>query len=528
MSTASFAPALPRDPFAAAWTRWRPFLGILATATVFDRLFWTMDLGLNLTLFAVWVAVFVLLRLGWKGLSVPARMAFVATLVAAVMVYVHHSIVAILAAMVALCVFAAFAHEQQLRSILYAVPQFVGAFGLTPVNAWERFGDLWPEDRNRSSGWRWVRLAMLPLLIGVLFFQLYRAGNPKFDELTAGFLSGLTDLLAELFTPHAFFFGFGLLVAGALLRRQAPRLMSHGEQRWTDALLRQRVRRPHWMSPLAMDPLERERRAGILFLVLVNAMLLVVNAIDISWVWIGFEVEEGISLKQFVHNGTWMLIISILLSIVILLHLFRGNQNFYGRSGSLKKLAVLWIAQNFILGISVFLRNYHYISFHGLAYKRIGVIVFLALVLVGLITLYVKVWKRKSFFHVVRVNTWAWFLVLIGLSTVDWDSFIVRHNLRHDNPGEIDIDNYLAMSDKVLPLLYANLDVVEAQMEKHRSNNVRWVYHLDPYQFRQELDSKRIRFLHRVAGRHWQERNAADDRTMHRLLALNATTSTSN
>jgi hypothetical protein len=271
-----------------------------------------------------------------------------------------------------------------------------------------------------------------------------------------------------------------------------------------------------------MDPLERERRAGVLFLVLVNVMLAVVNTIDISWVWIGFEVEEGISLKQFVHNGTWMLIISILLSIVILLHLFRGNQNFYARSGSLKKLAVLWIAQNFILGISVFLRNYHYISFHGLAYKRIGVIVFLALVLVGLITLYVKVWRRKSFFHLVRVNTWAWLAVLVGLSTVDWDSSIVRYNLRHENPGEIDIDNYLAMSDKVLPLLHANLDVVERQMARHRTNQVRWVEHLDPAVFRQVLAAKTDRFKRRMAEQHWQERNAADDRTLSALKGLQA------
>ena len=73
---------------------------------------------------------------------------------------------------------------------------------------------------------------------------------------------------------------------------------------------------------------------------------------------------------------------------------------------------MLWVVQNFILGISVFLRNYHYISFHGLAYKRIGVIVFLVLVLIGLVTLFVKLRERKSFFYLVRVNGWAAFAVL--------------------------------------------------------------------------------------------------------------------
>jgi hypothetical protein len=183
---------------------------------------------------------------------------------------------------------------------------------------------------------------------------------------------------------------------------------------------------------------------------------------------------------------------------------------------------MLWVVQNFILGISVFLRNYHYISFHGLAYKRIGVIVFLLLVLVGLVSLFLKVRDRRSFFYLARVNGWAAFVVLVGMSTIDWDSFIVRTNLQHDNPGEIDIDNYLAMSDKVLPLLYADFDVVQDQMERHRGNRVRWVDHLDPDRFRRTLDAKRDRFLSRYEVQDLLESNLADRRTMAALQEINA------
>ncbi|MFN3876452.1 MAG: DUF4173 domain-containing protein, partial [Flavobacteriales bacterium] len=302
-------------------------------------------------------------------------------------------------------------------------------------------------------------------------------------------------------------------VCAGLRLRFAPKLVERWELGLSDAMRRVRERRPHWLSPLPMNPLERERRRGVLLLVLVNALLLVVNLIDINWVWFGFTVPEGFSLKQFVHEGTWVLIISILLSMGVVLWFFRGNQNFYWRNTWLKRLALLWVAQNAILGISVFLRNWHYISFHGLAYKRIGVIVFLALVLVGLVTLFIKVKERRSLYYLVRVNTWAAFAVLIGLTTVDWDSFIVRVNLRHDNPGEIDIDNYLAMSDKVLPLLYANLDRVQQQMERHKRNRVRWVESLDPEEFRAALDRKRDAFLDRHAAQHWQEWNWADART---------------
>lgn len=505
------------------WRRWVPFLTIALSAILFDGLFWDHHLGLNLMLFGLLVGVVLLQRYGWNGLSIPARLTLVGAVITGSMVVVHNSIVACVGAIVSLIVFSALAHERQLRSLVYALLQALVNLVCVPQAAWEGAGELTQGHRAPRAGWRWTRLILLPLIIGAIFFQLYRAGNPRFDELTAGFLDGfwelLGDFLAEIMTPHAFFFLFALTMCATLLYRYAPKFVLQLEQYWTDMLLRRKVRRAHWLKPRSLNPLERERRMGVLLLVLVNALLLVVNAIDISWVWLGFEVPEGFSLKQFVHEGTWVLICSILLSMLILLHLFRGNLNFYSRIGTLKLLALLWIAQNFILGISVFLRNYHYISFHGLAYKRIGVIVFLALVLVGLITLYIKVRERRSLFYLARVNAWAAFAMLVGLTTIDWDSFIVRTNLRHPNRGEVDIDNYLAMSDKVLPLLYANIDLVEAQMERHRQNRVRWVDSLDPLEFRDQLDAKRDLFLARFASQEWPEWNWADQRTMAKLRA---------
>lgn len=506
-------------PAAAAWSRWSPLLMVVTIALLFDRMFWDHSVGLNLTIFALVAMTVAVWRHGWNGISVPARVAYIGTAVSATMVYVHHSSLALTATVVGLMLFAGLVHEPALRSVPFALPQAVASFLLAPMAGRQGLAALRGAGGSPGSGWRWTRIAIVPVLVALAFVQLYRTGNPKFERLTAGLFDGLFALLDELLTPHLLFFLFALMVCAALVRRTAPEFVARFEQGCTDAMVRLRVRRPHWLAPLAMDALERERRAGVVLLVLVNLALLVVNAIDIGWVWFGFTVPEDFSLKQFVHEGTWALICSILLSMVVLLYLFRGNLNFHPRNATLKRLAVVWVVQNFILGISVFLRNYHYISFHGLAYKRVGVIVFLTLVLIGLVTMFIKVHRRHSLFYLARVNGWAWFAVLVGLTTVDWDSLIVRYNLRHDNPGEIDIDNYLHLSDKVLPLLYADLDKVEHQMARHRNNRVRWVEHLDPAEFRHELDEKRERFLQRYAGLHWQEYSWADHRTMAALKA---------
>lgn len=496
---------------------WRQPLLLVCLTLVFDQLFWERDLGLDLLVFIILVLLVLVGNAGWTALSGTARMTMGGSLLAGIMIYVHHSDLAIVVAVVALLVASATAQEARLRSLFYSLLHAFTNFLIAPFIAIGSLDQLPKVHGVPRTGWRWVKLGAMPLLLLFLFTQLYRAGNPKFDHLTAGFMDGLWKFLGDafsgIFTAHTFFLLFGLLVCAGLIFRFAPRAVVEMEDHWRDVLVRTRRRSPQWSSPRNMDGLERERRMGVILLLMVNLLLVVVNVIDVQWIWFGFEVPVDFSLKQFVHEGTWMLIISILLSMVILMVLFRNNLNFYARSKSLRTLALLWVVQNLVLGISVFLRNYQYIAFHGLAYKRIGVIVFLGLVLVGLITLYIKVRDKKSLFYLARVNGWAAFTILIALTTVDWDSVIVRFNLDHWNQGEIDVDNYLAMSDKVLPLLYADIEKVEAQMAQHRSNTVRWVDHLDPRTFRMELDAKRDRFEQRIAEQHWQEWNLADRRT---------------
>ena len=507
----------------------RTALAVLLLAVLFDRLFWEQEIGLNLSLFAL-AAMGVSLALR-RTASVAARWALGGLLTNAAMLVVHGSIVAAVGTLACLAVSAVLLLEPQQRNLPVAL---VGAFlngVFAPIGVSGALNVALKQLPATRKGWRWTRLTLLPIAVLLVYIFIYRAANPRFEALTAGVLDGLFDLLGdllgELITPHVLFIGLALLVSVALLHRTAPHLFAGPAWPWKEDLARERRGRPHWLAPLAMGALDRERRMGVVLLVLMNALLLVVNLIDISWVWFGFTVEEGFSLKQFVHEGTWLLILSILLSMAILLHFFRGNLNFHPKEHGLRLLAKVWIAQNFILGVSVFMRNYHYIHFHGLAYKRIGVIVFLVLMLVGLVTLYMKIERRRTLIYLLRVNGWAAFVALVGLATVNWDGVIVRYNLAHWNQGEIDVDNYLAMSDKVLPLLYADLPKVEVQMTKHRGNRVRWVEHLDPDAFRAALDRKRARFLERYGRQDWRSWTFADQRTYEALkrvgLASNMT-----
>ncbi len=151
-------------------------------------------------------------------------------------------------------------------------------------------------------------------------------------------------------------------------------------------------------------------------------------------------------------------------------------------------------------------------------------IVFLGMVMVGLVTLWSKIRDRRSLYHVLRVNAWAALVMFVGLSMVNWDMLITRYNLHHWNQGEIDVDNYLEMSDKVLPLLYAGQAKVEQQIAKHMSNEVVWIERTSMAAFVPDLDAKRRKFLDRWARTGWQGWNRADARTYAALQRMGLAT----
>lgn len=504
---------------------WRNTALLAALAVLSDLLFWHHDLGVNVIIAVVICSALLLVRTA-GAITLEAKCMFLAMAVSCAMTVVHGSALAITLTILWLVAFCGFMLAPGLRSVISAGLHTMHNLASVPLSFAEGLSQAVPEKGASRRGVAWFKLSLLPLLVLMAYYWIYRVANPKFSAMTEGIMVRLADfidaLVRGLFTAHALFLLLSAVASGALLLKLAPGTVAAAEAKLADAMVRLRLKRPLWKSPLPMNALERERRIGILLLVLVNALLLFVNIIDIDWVWFGFQVEEGFSLKQFVHQGTWLLVISILLSMAILLRMFRRNLNFHPRGVWLKRLALLWLAQNAVLAVSVFLRNMHYIDFHGLAYKRIGVIVFLALVIAGLATLAWKIHARRSTFFLWRANAWAAVAVLTMLSCFDWDKVIVEFNLAHTNPAEIDTDNYLALSDKVLPLLHQHRAAVERQLAKHATNHVRWTETQDPVVFNTALATKTRAFLERWQGGGWQGWTLAEQSAYDQLLALSA------
>ncbi|QNE40462.1 DUF4173 domain-containing protein [Hymenobacter sp. NBH84] len=525
------APAVPPFPLTALQK-----LALPVGAILFDILFWHERMALNMlvyTLFVLGVSVAGLPRTAPQWRSGYCWLLLAGTVLSASLVAVYASSAAQLAAVVSLAGWLGYRNQPHLRLVLYAV--LTGVVNLAPAT--QRLLQLLRLPANLSGrvgrGWFYGRLLLLPLVALAGFHLLFVLANPKYAALTTRFWELVGEALDMLFSrlsvPHVLFFLLGLvLTAGALLILPIHYFADH-ESRFGEFVQRQRdrvaslgVRRPDFRAdrfpPLG---LRREYLMAMSLLVLVNLLLLVVNLIDISWIWIDFRPAADFDLTQFVHEGTYVLILSILVAMGIVLWYFRRNLNFYPKGlPTLRWLATVWVVQNAVLAVSVGLRNYYYIVYTGLAYKRIGVYGFLLLTFFGLLTVLLKIWQRRSAYSLVRLNALAAYAVLLLLAAGNWEIWMVRYNLQ-PRFHRVDYGFLLDMPDRVLPELAAAAPTLAGRELVQENDYSQWVA-LPEAEAQARLRQRIQDFRALETQRHWPSRSLADWQAI-RSLPLHAT-----
>ncbi|WP_201981435.1 DUF4153 domain-containing protein [Hymenobacter rubidus] len=504
-------------------------LGII----LFNWLFWLEKGGLNMLVFTVFVAVAQLLMLprhaavrrsGYFWLMVGG------SLFGGAMMAVYGSEVAALACVASVLLLLGYVNQPHLRLLPFALITAVGSV----AEAWLRVLRGLRAPRNTGAGvrrsWFYARLLLVPLVILGAFHLLFAIANPVYDRLSGRALAVLGDwlvrLLPDISFGHLLFILLGFLVTAGVIVAVPVYFFADQESRFGEFIRRQRdrvaslgVRRPDFRlkTVRALD-LRKEFIAAAAVFGLVNVLLLVVNAIDIRWLWFGFVPAPGFNLTQFVHEGTYVLIFSILLAMGIVLWFFRRNLNFYQPGlPLLRGGATVWVVQNAVLAVSVGLRNYYYILHCGLAYKRIGVCFFLLLTFFGLVTVLLKIWQRRSAYSLFRLNSLAAYAVLLLLASGNWEVWIAEYNLQSRFPS-IDIGFLLDMPDRVLPTVQARRAVLNHTSQLTVETEYGTTERIDAAEAQRRLDlaltAARARY---AAYDHWQGLTWADWQTRRAL-----------
>jgi hypothetical protein len=440
-------------------------------ALLADYLFYLEKPGFNFSVYILFILAVQLLRLPrhaavWRAAGLWVGLA--GSVLSAGLVAWYGSTMAVLASLVSVMLVLGMLNQPELRLLTYALATALSGAWQASVAVWTVWRHPAKASAGReqfSRGWFYGRLLLLPLLLLLVFHLLFIAANPVYYRLSSRFFTllgeWLSRILPSISVEHLLFLVLCFFTtAGALVVVPVYYFADH-ESRLGEFIRRQRdqvasfsVRQPDFKARAfrSLD-LRKEYYVALAVFALLNGLLLVVNAIDVKVLWFGFRPAPGFDLTQFVHEGTYVLIFSILLAAGIMLWFFRRNLNFYGPGLPwLRWGATLWVLQNAVLALSVGLRNYYYITHTGLAYKRIGVCFFLALTLFGLGTVLLKIWQRRSAFSLVRLNTWAAYAMLLLLASGNWEIWIARYNLQN-RFSTIDIGFLLDMPARVLPVL---------------------------------------------------------------------------
>lgn len=487
---------------------------------VFNYLFWQQLFGINLFLFSSSLVVYQLIKYKGSLQSNSVKIALVCTLVSGIMLLITNSIISILVHLLSFYILLGFIHEQKLMSIYFSLAHVFMNY-LSGIK--NLIFDFSPNQTKGNSKlnlvFYYLKLSIIPFIVFVFFFVIYFAANEQFAIYVEDFFKQFDGFFNYIFVRVSFerilFNVFAVLLLSGIIYKSNCLKLLNIELSLPDFLTRIKTNKKQNNFPI--NVLKSEYKAALILLVAMNVLLAIVNYADIQTVWFDFVPSNFLKMKEFVHEGTYLLILSILLSMLIVLFFFRKNLNFYPANNFLKVLAYLWMLQNAVLVYSVYLRNYNFIFLNGLAYKRIGVMVFLTLVLFGLITLIIKIYKRHSVNYLLRINTWFAFLVLTAMTCVDWDLKIAKYNLNHWNKAGIDVDFYFTLSPKVMPLLFENQEKIKEQILANQHFKNTWTHYKNFEKFEKHLKHRKENFLENKKLLTWQSWNYSDSKTIAQL-----------
>lgn len=160
-----------------------------------------------------------------------------------------------------------------------------------------------------------------------------------------------------------------------------------------------------------------------------NLLFALQNGMDLAWLWGLLPLPEGMTLADYAHRGAYPLIATALLAaLFVLITLRPGSQT--AANPLVRRMVMLWIAQNVVLVASSMLRLYDYIDAYSLTRLRIAALSWMALVAVGLLLIGWRLLRHKSARWLINANSAAAALLLGCYAFIDTGAVAAQWNVR--------------------------------------------------------------------------------------------------
>jgi hypothetical protein len=273
---------------------------------------------------------------------------------------------------------------------------------------------------------------ILPLTVGFIFLWLFIGANPVFQE----WINNLShfNISPDAFGRATFWGVIGFLVLPfAMFKGFAPHLHPKSKPQ---------------RSTVRPEGTLINARSVQNSLMLFNAMFLVQNVTDLTVLWSGSGLPEGMTYATYAHSGAYPLMAtSILAGLFALI-----SRRFTVSSDFIKMLLLIWVAQNIVLLGSAIFRLDLYVDIYGLTYLRLRVIIGMLIVLAGMALLIWQLWKSKSNAWLTGSFSAVVIFVFYTCSFVNFGYVIASENLSRDdrNPDARYLCRYVRSGTKAV------------------------------------------------------------------------------
>lgn len=476
-------------------------LSLIILTILFCYLFYKQKLGLNVIVFTVSFIAFYLWQHPKRFLTTNWLVVALGSLISALSVFVITSNLSYISFILSIVLLSS-QGNQQTSSLL--VNLLHGSYSL--LFSFYFFGKKLVEKFTTSSINKASWLKFLPYIIStfciIIFFLIYRSANPLFEHYSNWLFPDFINFNFILFSI------FSLLVIFGLIRNQRVKLIENWENNLYQSSKIEKT----------TSELFHQHRAFLWLFLILNTMILLINLLDVKYLYLDFKLPEGLTHKKFVHNGVGSLIFSILFGLGLILYQIRFKNKNELSYGLIRMLVYTWLVQNIIMLVSTTIRNHIYITDALLTYKRIGVYYWLLLCFIGLCATFIKIHFSKTTGLLVKQCSIIIYIILTLSSTIDWDEQIGNYNLnKSPNLASLDKKYLINLSESNLPLLCLIKNNIGFDIDSS--------YHYKSYLKTKnslELDKKLSSFLVNEIRHSWQSYSKRTNRILESLILLNA------
>lgn len=165
-----------------------------------------------------------------------------------------------------------------------------------------------------------------------------------------------------------------------------------------------------------------------------NLIFAVENALDLLFLWSGAPPPAGVTLAEYAHRGAYLLIVTALLAGAFVLVALRPEGP-GARSPLVRRLVILWVAQNLLLVASAVRRTLDYVDAYQMTVLRLSALAWMGLVAVGLMLICRRMLSGRSARWLLNANALAALTVLAGAAAVDLGATAAAWNVRNARDG---------------------------------------------------------------------------------------------